>query len=693
MFATSDAASLRSLMLGEPSRVDIDLTRMQQGLNSIEVVCAGPSYVTLHVEFSDVDQASIEVQLDALDANRYGKALSLIGAPRRSWLEILPGSDKPLVTLNVRRLGWGDKASFAWRAALRHASAPRVLAAKARQALSGGSSLVFTTDGGRDDAEWDYAAWQAAFENERQCGRLLKLSAERVGDRRSRALVVVPPWKHGDAALEEAAQSLLASRAADIHVLSYAITDKRHWASAASFTDVTPQQPPSASIAQAVAARAPDLVLFLDRPGQFSPVAIACLSLALAHDSKLAAAYGDHDVLDANGTRRTPSFKPCWSPDYQLACGYVASPVAFRADPASFKHLDDNDVLNDASGALLTALACRHLASDHVASVPLILFHERCSGTDATKRASIVRGALAANMASATVAPASGSVLRVRHSIESHRLVSVIVPTKENPDLLARAWRSVRDAKGVTAEVIVVDNGASSDDQRALLADIKAAPRGRIVEDYNAFNFSRLINAGRAAATGDVIVLMNDDVEATEDDWLRELAAQALRSTVGCVGALLTYPDGRVQHAGVLLGINGGAGHAFRFGDPSRPDFPAHLLAVREVAAVTAACLAVRAHVFDEVGGFSEDLPVTLNDVDFCLKVASRGYRNIVTPFARLIHRESTSRGLDTTPTKLARLSRESARFQRRWGKTGTLDPWSSPHLSRAHEDMRPRRL
>jgi GT2 family glycosyltransferase len=215
----------------------------------------------------------------------------------------------------------------------------------------------------------------------------------------------------------------------------------------------------------------------------------------------------------------------------------------------------------------------------------------------------------------------------------------------------------------------------------------------RVVSSPGPFNFSRLINLGRANASGEVLIILNDDVEALSASWLHELVGQANRPEIGCVGALLLYPDGRVQHAGVVLGINGSAGHAFRYASGDDPGDGFRLQVVHEVSAVTGACLAVRACLFDEVGGFAEDLPVALNDIDFCLKVQERGYRNLFTPHARLIHRESSSRGLDVTPTRLRRLSRENAAFHRRWGEVALSDPFYSPHLSLTHKDFRPRAL
>jgi GT2 family glycosyltransferase len=272
-------------------------------------------------------------------------------------------------------------------------------------------------------------------------------------------------------------------------------------------------------------------------------------------------------------------------------------------------------------------------------------------------------------------------------------LASVIIPSRDNAELLGRAIRSVQSAQYPRLEIVVVDNGSSSAAQLRLLEDLARVEKAQVVRDPRAFNFSALVNAGRRAATGDVLILLNDDVESTEHGWAEELVAQSMRPEIGCVGALLLYPTLQVQHAGIILGINGGPGHAFRHSASGLNAADRRLLVVREVAAVTGACLAVRTTVFDEAGGFDEELPITMNDADFCLRVAKLGYRNIVTPHASLIHRESSSRGLDSTNAKLRRLQRETALFLRKWGAAAVEDPYLNPHLSRSHEDYRLRQL
>lgn len=687
--------------LGVPVRIEIDPRRLGPGLGTIDVVCRSPRYVTLGVDFEDAAQASLQVGLDALGVCRYRKAISLDGRPSRVWIELRPGDAADLVSLEIAQLGWRDLAAFGWRAARAHLKAPGPLLAKARQALAGGSSMVFSPPADRVAVPGeDYARWRDAFEADAEAARLLGASDRAIGRRPFRVLAVALSWRHGGEALAGLAASLRAASRADVHVLDLGggLADGSMLAGATRANDGGAILTASQAVVQAMARTEAEMVVFLERPGCFHSLAVACLGLALARAPEAAAAYGDHDHLDGEGQRIDPVFKPAWSLDYQLSCDYIAQPVAFRADPALLAALDQPGALEAPSFALLASLA----AERRVEHVPRVLFH--CSEpwpgaaqteSDAARLAIAAANGKTMRVAVESVAVAgSRPVLRVRYGQPSPPpLVSVIIPTKDNAELLARAWRSVTQAEGVAAELIVVDNGASTPAQLALLADIAATPTARVVAQHGAFNFSRLINAGRSAAKGQVLVLLNDDVEATETGWLAELAAQASRPGIGCVGALLLYPDGRVQHAGVLLGINGGAGHAFRFLPGEAEGSGLRLKVAREVSAVTAACLAVQTSIFDAVGGFSEDLPVTLNDVDFCLKVQARGNRNLFTPFARLMHREATSRGLDATPEKLRRLSRETAIFRHKWGRAALEDPFHSPHASPGHEDFRPRRL
>jgi glycosyltransferase involved in cell wall biosynthesis len=205
----------------------------------------------------------------------------------------------------------------------------------------------------------------------------------------------------------------------------------------------------------------------------------------------------------------------------------------------------------------------------------------------------------------------------------------------------------------------------------------------RVVRDEGAFNFSRLINRGASAARGEVLAFLNNDIEAEEPGWLREMASHVVRRGIGAVGARLWYPDGTLQHGGVILGLGGVAGHAFPRIPRGHPGYFNRAWLQQNCSAVTAACLLVRKDVFKKAGGFDEtNLPVSFNDVDFCLRLRAAGYENVWTPYANLIHRESASRGHQRTPEEQAQFMREATETQQKWGSQLLSDPFYNPNLT-----------
>ena len=247
-------------------------------------------------------------------------------------------------------------------------------------------------------------------------------------------------------------------------------------------------------------------------------------------------------------------------------------------------------------------------------------------------------------------------------------LVSVIIPTRDRAELLRVSAGGVLGATDYpNIELLIVDNGSREAASTRLLAELAADPRVHILRDDSPFNFSRLNNATAEAARGPYLCLLNNDTEVIEPGWLTALMRQAVRPGVGAVGAKLLYPDGSIQHAGVVLGP-AGAEHAHRFlPDAEAGDFAAAHVA-RAVSAVTAACLLVEKAKYMAVGGLDEALAVAFNDVDLCLKLGAAGWRNIYEPAARLIHHESKSR--DTTAPDAAARAQEAALIRRRWGST-----------------------
>ena len=266
--------------------------------------------------------------------------------------------------------------------------------------------------------------------------------------------------------------------------------------------------------------------------------------------------------------------------------------------------------------------------------------------------------------------------------------LSVIVPTRNRVDLLRTCLDGVAAAHYPQVEVIVVDNDSDDPETLAYLTALDPA-RYQLLRHAGPFNYSAINNRAAETAQGRLLCLLNNDIEATETCWLATLATQALRPDVGAVGARLLYPDGRIQHAGVVIGVGNAAGHAHRF---LRPDeegyFHRHNLP-QFTAAVTAACLVVARDKFLAVGGLNErDFPVAFNDVDLCLRLNQRGWQSLYEPRATLIHHESVSRGLDRDPVGAARFAGELAALKRRWKTDEIFDPYHHPQLSRSSEQF-----
>jgi len=403
------------------------------------------------------------------------------------------------------------------------------------------------------------------------------------------------------------------------------------------------------------------------------PHALLELALTLERMPSASLVYADEDRIDATGARSDWRFKPAWSPAWFAATNYLGALTllhrptvwalgGWRAEAADPQH----DLLSRVAAAQPHDIV--HLAKVLVHVTP-----------DDTPR-------ITAPAPRPIEAP---RLIEAPRPIEAPPRVSIIIPTRDGAEILSSCIRSIRArTRYPDYEIIIVDNGSVEDATERLFAELGADPAIRVMPRPEPFNFSSLNNAAAREATGTVLAFVNNDIEVTHDDWLDAMVALALRPESGCVGAKLLYPDGRLQHAGVVIGLGGVAGHAYRFAPADAPGYLGQLRATHEVSAVTAACLVIRRSVFDAVGGFDEELAVAFNDVDLCLKVRAAGYRNLWTPSATLIHHESVSRGRDLTPTKAKRFAEEYATMQRRWGAALLGDPYYSPHLTYDREDF-----
>jgi GT2 family glycosyltransferase len=269
-------------------------------------------------------------------------------------------------------------------------------------------------------------------------------------------------------------------------------------------------------------------------------------------------------------------------------------------------------------------------------------------------------------------------------------LVSIIIPTRNCKELVKQCIESLYKLTDYNNfEVLLVNN--DSDDLESIHYFKQLADDEKVkLLNYNAaFNYSAINNFAVKHAKGDVLLFMNNDIELLHKDWLEEMVIQVMREDIGCVGAKLYYPNMTIQHAGVILGLWGCAGHSHKHAKHKDIGYMNRLNVVQNYSAVTAACMAVRKQVFNEVDGFNEEsLTVAFNDVDLCLKIQAKGYRNLWTPYAEMIHHESSSRGSEDTPEKKARETKEIAYMQSTWHLDTEIDPAYSPWLTAQKEDF-----
>ncbi|EIZ87034.1 glycosyl transferase family protein [Methylobacterium sp. GXF4] len=403
-----------------------------------------------------------------------------------------------------------------------------------------------------------------------------------------------------------------------------------------------------------------------------TPDALALLAPALAG---VDLAYGDE-----LGPEDRPRLKPDWSPDLALATGYASRAALFA------RTLLDRlppQPLGSMAEAALAIEAAAIVAGARGAHVPRVLARTTSDVLDPPARARALAARLEGLAAPVRAAFRNGAIQLDWPLPSPAPRASIVIPSRDRLDLIERVCRGVlHETAYADLELIIVDNGSTDPAVLAHYDELRRDPRVRILIDPRPFNFAAMVNDGVAAATGAIVVLLNNDVAVLDPGWLDAMVRQASRPEVGAVGAKLLYADGTLQHAGVVVGLGGRAGHILR----RRPgDTPGHLGRLRvahEVSAVTAACLAVSRDKYLAVGGFdAASFPVDFNDVDFCLRLGAAGWKTIWTPSATLAHLESVSRG-PSVGAKRARFEQEAARFSERWRDVIRYDPYYHPALS-----------
>lgn len=441
-------------------------------------------------------------------------------------------------------------------------------------------------------------------------------------------------------------------------------------------------------------------VALLDQDDLFAQHALYCVAKEIIRQPQARVFYSDEDKIDVQGKRHDPYFKCEMNIDLFYSQNIICHLGVYQKQlldeiggfRIGFEGAQDYDL----------ALRCLERAGvSAFVHIPRVLYHWRVhsSSTAATvdaKPYAMLAGERALNEHFARQ-NIDGSVTgtpycyRATYRLPEQRpLVSLIIPTRNGLELLKQCIDSIVEKTTYAPyEIIIVDNG--SDEQATLdyLEQIQAAENIRVIRDDRPFNYSALNNMACAHANGEIVGLLNNDIEVISETWLEEMVSLAIQPGVGAVGARLLYPDGRIQHAGVTIGVGGVAGHAHKLFPRDSLGYFSRAVAISSFSAVTAACLVMRKAIYEEVGGLNEvDLAVAFNDVDFCLRILEAGYRNVWTPYAELFHHESATRGLEDNPKKVARFNREVEYMLTRWGDSLTQDRAYSPNLSLDLEDF-----
>ena len=439
----------------------------------------------------------------------------------------------------------------------------------------------------------------------------------------------------------------------------------------------------------------------LDHDDVLSPNAMYEVAKAAA-EQPCPFVYSDEALFTSDITRPTAGhFKPDFAPDYLRSCNYICHLAAFTKELYDAVGGERSECSGSQDHDLFLRLSERTGGAYHIQKV---LYYWRVSATstaggvqakpyvEAAAIRAIDEHLQRSGLAGHTEKGLYPSTYHVVYDLpEPAPLVSVLIPNKDHTEDLEKCLSSIYTLTDYpNYQVIVIENNST---EPATFAYYETAqekyPNLTVVRWEGPFNYPAINNFGRKAAKGDCILLLNNDVEVLSAGWMREMASLAVQPGVGGVGALLYYPDNTVQHAGVIVGLGGFAGHSHKYARRGASGYMFRQATVNNLSAVTAACLMVPAAVYNEMNGLDESFAVAYNDVDFCLRIREAGYRILFTPYAELYHYESKSRGLDLSGAAKERFESEQRRLQERFGHEKLIrDPFYNRNLTLDTEDF-----
>jgi len=450
-----------------------------------------------------------------------------------------------------------------------------------------------------------------------------------------------------------------------------------------------------------------EFVALLDHDDELHPAALYLVAKHLNEKPDIDFIYSDEDKLDKKSRHCDPYFKPDWSPDLLLSNNYICHLAIIKRSIVEklggmrkgFEGAQDYDLF-----LRVTEITKK------IAHIPYILYHWRkIPGSTASfyqaknyadmKARKALKDALRRRGIRGTVNKGiAKSSFRIRYHMKDSKKVTIIIPFKDKVDILERCIRSIlKKTNYPNYELLLIDNQSKEDKTERYLKKIKQLSQVKVLRYPKPFNFSAINNWAVEQTKAPYILFLNNDTEVIKKGWLVAMMEHIQRKEVGAVGAKLLYPNNKIQHAGVILGIGkykdrpyGIAGHSHKY-------FPRYGMGyvnwnnfIRNYSAVTAACMLTKRELFEEIGGFDEkNFKVAWNDVDYCLKVRRKGFLIIYTPFAELYHHESVSRGSDDRPETIDRFHKESDKMYEKWEKELSHDPYYNPNLSKEDESFR----
>ncbi len=448
-----------------------------------------------------------------------------------------------------------------------------------------------------------------------------------------------------------------------------------------------------------------DYLVFADHDDVLTPDALFAFAKAVNEDPKTEVLYSDEDKMSMDGGKFfQPHMKPDFNPDLLCTVNYICHLFAARRELVEslgglrpeYDGAQDYDLI----------LRCTE-KTEHIRHIPRILYHWRSHEDSTAENPQSKMYAFEAGQRAVQAhydrlgIPAEVSkgeylgLYRTRYRWPEQPLVSVLIPNKDHTEDLDRCLNSLEKCTYKNLEYIIIENNSEKEETFQYYRELEEKnPKVRVVYWKEGFNYSAINNFGAEQARGEYLLLLNNDTEVINPDCLEELLGYCMREDVGAVGARLYYEDDTIQHAGVVIGFGGIAGHCFVQQPRGFSGYCHRIICAQNYSAVTAACMMVKKKAFEEAGGLTTELAVAFNDIDFCMKLQKAGYRIVYNPYAELYHYESKSRGLEDTPEKKERFNKEVALFNSRWPEILEKgDPYYNPNLTLESQDFSLRRL